>query len=152
MDSKHVCFWLRDQQLGASIADVKETIVMRPITRVFLTPPWIAGIINLRGDVVAVIDLAAFLELGRTTPSAETRIVITHCGGVTAGLLVDRLSEVRVIDPARVQPPPPTIAPEVAELCTGVTTIDDGTPLLLLDLPRLLGSPRLRPSQERLTA
>ncbi len=141
--SKYVCFWLRDQQLGAPIGDVKETIVLRPITRVFLTAPWIAGIINLRGDVVAVIDLAAFLGLGRTEAHADARIVIA-AAGATAGLLVDRLAEVRVVDAGAIQPPPPTIDPHVAELLSGVTTLDGGAPLLLLDLPKLLGSPRLR--------
>ena len=38
-----------------------------PITRVFLTPPWLSGIINLRGDIVAVIDLARFMDLPPVT-------------------------------------------------------------------------------------
>src|SRR5262249_1637412 len=80
-----VSFDVRGQRLGCPIAQVKETIVVRPITRVFLTPAWVAGIINLRGDIVAVLDFAVLLGLGPTLPQPETRIVIVrrraHPGG-----------------------------------------------------------------------
>ncbi|HUH04251.1 MAG TPA: chemotaxis protein CheW, partial [Kofleriaceae bacterium] len=62
--AKLVCFFLAGQEYAAPITEVKETMLLRPITRVFLTPPWLAGIINLRGDVVAVIDLARLLGQG----------------------------------------------------------------------------------------
>src|SRR5688572_23290410 len=111
---KYVCFCLGKQQLGAPIAQVKETIVTRPITKVFLTPRWISGIINLRGDVVAVLDLSAFLGMEPTHVTSETRIVIARAGDPprTAGLLVDKLAEVRWVRPEQVQPAPPTIASE----------------------------------------
>src|SRR5215470_847825 len=108
-----VSFDVRGQRLGCPIAQVKETIVVRPITRVFLTPPWVAGIINLRGDIVAVLDLAVLLGLGPTLPQPETRIVIVRSGAggpreaspsggrsplIVAGVLVDRLTEARTVD------------------------------------------------------
>ena len=136
--SNLVCFELRGQRVGCPIAGVKETIVVRPITRVFLTPPWVSGIINLRGDVVAVLDLAAFLGLGRTVPQPETRIVIVRSGSKVAGLLVDRLD-----------PPPPTLAAELAGLLTGVATLPGGTPLAVLDLAKLFDSERLREFSRR---
>ena len=71
-----VSFQLGDQSLGAPVEQVKETIVLRPITRVFLVPPWLAGIINLRGDVVAVIDLSQFLGLPPARHASDTRILI----------------------------------------------------------------------------
>ena len=52
--TKLVCFYLHGQEYAAAIGVIKETLAMRPITRVFLTPSWLAGIVNLRGDVVAV--------------------------------------------------------------------------------------------------
>src|SRR6185503_19568722 len=104
---KVICFWLAGQQFAADLAHVKETIVLRPITRVFLTPPWVAGIINLRGDVLAVLDLAAFMGLPKTRPGDGTRIVIARtAAGKRAGLLCDRLAEVRTIADDGLQPTP----------------------------------------------
>ena len=146
---KAICFWLSGQQLGVPIEHVKETIVLRPITRLFLTPRWIAGLINLRGDVVAVLDLAGLLGLPASGFTDETRIVITRCAGKTAGLIVDRLAEARSYDRARLEPPPPTLSADAAELITGVATQEGGVPLVLLDLERLLLSERLRPFSRR---
>jgi purine-binding chemotaxis protein CheW len=147
--AKVICFTLAGQDVAIPIGQVKETIVLRPITRVFLTPRWVAGLVNLRGDVVAVLDLAALLDVGRTTPGDDTRIVVAQADGKRAGLLVDRLDESRAIDPARLAPPPPTLSPETAELCAGVVTREDGSPLLVLDMPRLFACERLKPFARR---
>lgn len=149
---KVVCFWLGKQQFAAPIGEVKETIVLRPITRVFLTPRFVAGIINLRGDVVAVLDLSEFLGLGATEIGADTRIVIARAGdgtAKTAGILVDRLAEVRWLDDGELEAPPPTVAPAAAELLAGVKTLEGGAPLCVLDLARLFGSERLRQFQRK---
>jgi purine-binding chemotaxis protein CheW len=148
--SKAICFWLSGQQLGVPIEQVKETIVLRPITRVFLTPRWVAGLINLRGDVVAVLDLAGLLGLPATGLTDETRIVITRHAGKTAGLIVDRLADARAFDRERLEPPPATLGDEAAELVAGVATQEGGVPLVLLDLERLLHSERLKPFSRRI--
>jgi purine-binding chemotaxis protein CheW len=139
-----ICFWLGGQQIAVDMADVKETIVLRPITRVFLTPPCVAGLINLRGDVVAVLNLDALLGLTGGLVGADARIVIVRRDGRSAGLLVDRLAEPRSIDPEAIHPAPPTVAPEAAALLGGVVTLEGGAPLLVLDLPKLFGCDRLR--------
>jgi purine-binding chemotaxis protein CheW len=139
-----VSFDVRGQRLGCPIAQVKETIVVRPMTRVFLTPSWVAGIINLRGDVVAVLDLAVLLGLGPTVPQPGTRIVIVQSGERTAGVLVDRLAEARTVDLDRLEAPPATLAPEVAALLSGIATLADGAPLAILDLDKLFESDRVR--------
>lgn len=144
------------------IAAVKETIAERPLTRLFLVPPFVAGLINLRGEVVAVLDLAALLDLPRPADGgrrAARNIVILRAsllgGGrhaadrPAAGLLVDTLDGVRELADAEVRPPPPTLAPEPAAYLDGVATAarDDGAPqpLLLLAPERVLGSPHLTP-------
>src|SRR5687767_6609044 len=109
-----VCFHVAGRQLGCPIQSVKETLALRPLTRVFLTPPWVAGIMNLRGDVVAVIDLAAFLGLGRTPLTAATRIVLARAGERSAGFLVDRLADPRAVDLAALEVVPATVDPEIA--------------------------------------
>src|SRR5205085_1586047 len=62
---RQVCFHLAGQEFGLPIDEVKETIEPRPITRIFLVPDFIAGLINLRGDVLAVLDLGRVLDCER---------------------------------------------------------------------------------------
>ena len=141
-----VCFWLARQQFAAPIGHVKETIVLRPITPVFLTPPWLAGIINLRGDVVAVMDLPEFFGLGRCEMGKNARIVIAHSGEPErkrVGFLVDRLGEVRTVDVSTLQPSA-MLASEYGSLAQGLYTHDDGAPLTILDVPKIFESERLR--------
>jgi purine-binding chemotaxis protein CheW len=141
--SKLVCFHLHGQEYAADIANVVETLVVRPVTRVFLTPAWLAGIMNLRGDVVAVLDLACLLGMPPTVLTEESRIVLTRHQGRRAGLLVDGLAELRSLDLTRIEPPPATLAPEVAAFLRGIVTVDGGEVVRLLDLPALFESDRL---------
>ncbi|WP_428267532.1 chemotaxis protein CheW [Haliangium sp.] len=149
---KYVCFRLRGQELAVAIEAVKETLAVPPLTRVFLTPPCFAGIINLRGDIVAVLDLAWLLGLGATAVSEATRVVICRGrdrdgdgpGRLEAGVLVDALTELRSFDRAGIAPAPPTLTAAGAGLLAGLATADDGTPLQVLDVDRLLGSEQVR--------
>jgi purine-binding chemotaxis protein CheW len=146
---KLVCFELQGQEYGADITEVKETIPVRPITRVFLTPTWLAGIINLRGDVVAVLDLAQLLGLSATQITDDSRILIAKVGGVVAGVLVDRLAELRTLAVAALRPPPPTLSADGAALLRGIVTLEGGAAVRVLDLPALFESERLRAFQRR---
>lgn len=144
-----MCFHSSGQLCGARIEQVTESIFVRPITRVFLLPPFVAGIINLRGEVVAVLDLAALFGFAPTRVTETTRIVIARVEGRKVGLLVDRLDEVRTVDLARTEPAPVPASSEETALVTGVITLADGVPLVLLDLARLFGCERLRPYQRK---
>jgi purine-binding chemotaxis protein CheW len=141
--AKLVCFEVRGERFGASITSVKETLVLRPITRVFLVPPFVAGLVNLRGDVVAVLDLGVMLGLPEIGVTDDSRIVLVRASGRSAGLLVDRLLEPRSYE--ALADPPATLAPETAALVAGVLTEGGGVPLAVLDVDRLLDDERLRP-------
>jgi purine-binding chemotaxis protein CheW len=166
---KLLCFHVAGQDFGVPIAAVKETIPERPLTRLFLVPLFVAGLINLRGEVVAVLDLATLLGLGDGDgapgdgPRARRRearnIVILRANllaGVrdarnaanrpAAGFFVDRLDGVRDLDEREVQPPPSTLAAEPAGYLDGVARGGEPPrPLLLLAPERVLGSPHLTP-------
>jgi purine-binding chemotaxis protein CheW len=162
---KLLCFHVAGQDFGMPIAAVKETIPERPLTRLFLVPPFVAGLINLRGEVVAVLDLAILLGLRRTSEGgrrAAQNIVILRAsliGGTRdarhaanrpgAGLYVDRLDGVRDLSDDDVRPPPATLAADAAAYLDGVAAARDSDgaprPLLLLAPERVLGSPHLTP-------
>ena len=124
------------------IADVRETLTLRPITRVFLTPPALGGIFSLRGDIVPVIDLAILLGLPATVLGDDSRIVVIERGGKVAGVVVDRLRELRTIDTG-LEPAPPSLQPDVATLLLGVAATQTGT-VRVLDLEAILGCDAMR--------
>jgi purine-binding chemotaxis protein CheW len=142
--SKLVCFFLGGQEYAARIEHMKETLTVRPISRVFLTPPWVAGVLNLRGDIVAVLDLAHMLGMAPTEITDDSRILIALYEGKRAGILVDRMGELRDVDPAGLQPPPPTLPADAAGLMLGVATVEQGAPLRVLDIAAVFESDRLR--------
>jgi purine-binding chemotaxis protein CheW len=121
-----VCFELRGQELALPIASVRETLPIQPITRVVLTPPHLAGVFSLRGDIVPAIDLAVLLGLARTEVHDDSRIVVVDHGEGTAGIVVDRLRDLRTIEQA-LEPPPSNLAPNVAALLLGVAATPTGT-------------------------
>lgn len=147
-----VCFQLRDQELAFPIEAVRETIRMRPITHVFLTPSWLIGIFSLRGEILPAVDIAPWLSMPRTIARDESRLIVLKLdaqntrGGAVA-VLVDGLAELRTLTPDEIAPPPPTLSPEQTALLRGVAATPTGT-VRVLDPAALLQSERLRELRE----
>ncbi len=121
-----VCFELRGQELALPIADVRETLPVPPITRVFLVPACLAGVFSLRGDIVPVIDLGILLGLPATAASDDSKIVVVdHAAGVV-GIVVDKLRDLRTVE-APLDPAPVNLAAEVAALFLGVVATPSGS-------------------------
>jgi purine-binding chemotaxis protein CheW len=137
-----VCFELRAQELALPIACVRETLPVPPITRVFLVPACLAGVFSLRGDIVPVIDLGVLLGLPATQIAADSKIVVVdHAAGV-AGIVVDRLRDLRTVE-AALEPPPVNLAAEVAGLLAGVLATPTGS-VRVLDARAVLTAEPLR--------
>ena len=101
-----ISFEIADQEFCVEVGSVREIRGWTPATPVPHIPPYICGVINLRGAIVPVIDLRARLGLGRTSPTARHVIVVIHHEERVAGLLVDGVQETFQVDAARMQPPP----------------------------------------------
>jgi chemotaxis signal transduction protein len=152
---KLVCFELAGQAFGLPIRAVKETLPMRPLTRVCLVPPVVAGLMNLRGEVVAVLDLAQLVGLPGARDVADPSVVILRVpeswgargqGRAACGLLVDKLLGVRDLDESALREPPPSLEAEAASYLRGVVKMEDSAAALaVLDPDRVLGSERLKP-------
>lgn len=138
-----VCFQLHDQELALPIADVRETLRVPPITRVFLTPEWLLGILSLRGEIVPAIDLALWLGLRPTGIHDPSRLVVLRRGSKVLGVVVDELRELRSIDLEHVSGAPPTLAPEQLRLLAGVASTPTGT-VRILSPEAIFASERLR--------
>jgi purine-binding chemotaxis protein CheW len=137
-----VCFELRRQELAFAIADVRETLPLLPISHVFLTPAWLAGIFSLRGEIVPAIDLGVLLGFPRTVVGDDARIVVIERGAKVAGILAERLCELRTIDETTIEPPPAGLPVEVSAILRGIVATPTGT-VRILDLEALLSSERL---------
>jgi purine-binding chemotaxis protein CheW len=131
-----VCFELRGQELALPIGDVRETLPVQPVTRVFLTPACLAGVFSLRGEIVPAIDLGVLLGLARTEIGDASRIVVVEHAAGSAGIIVDRLRDLRTLD-AALEPPPASLPASIAALLLGIAATPTGT-VRVLDVHAIL--------------
>lgn len=134
-----VSFRLHDEEYAIEITKVKEIILVEGVTRVPQMPAFIEGIINLRGNVIPVLDLRKRFELPGAALSEQSRIVVTRMESRIVGLIVDSVSQVMKIPKSKIQPPPQTIAGLAGEYLVGIGKMDDRM-ILLLDIEKILSS------------
>lgn len=128
---KFLTFFLADEEYGLEILKVQEIIGLLPITRVPRTPPFVKGVVNLRGKVIPVTDLRVKFGMEAAEATAETCVVIVRANGVEVGLVVDRVSEVLDIAAEQIEAPP-AFGPEVdTRYLLGIAKHDGGVKLLL---------------------
>ncbi len=135
-----VCFELRGQELALPIGDVRETLPVQPITHVFLTAPIVAGVFSLRGEIVPALDIGVLFGMPRTEVGDDSRIVVIERAEGTAGLVVDRLRDLRTLD-AALEPPPASLPSSMSTLLLGVAATATGT-VRVLDAGAILGAVR----------
>ncbi|MFO0569297.1 MAG: chemotaxis protein CheW [Polyangiaceae bacterium] len=128
---------------GLPVEHVQEVIGMRPITRVFHAPAALAGVTNLRGEVLPVIELGLLLGGDAELPTSQARIVVVRESSGQkrrAGLRVDELSGLRDL-PKELAPAPSTAGERARAAIRGV--IPEAPPCAVLEVPSLLDSPLL---------
>lgn len=131
-----VLFTLSDDRFGLPVHTVQEIVEVGLIRAVPHAPPFIEGVIELRGTIVPVVDLGRRLGLAPHKESeAERPAIIVEDGPRRVGLLVDRVHHVYHTAKEHVQPPPPgMLVPEWADLVEGI--VRDGKTLILILNPR----------------
>ena len=132
-------FTVDGRSLGVDVARVREVLRPHDLTRVPLAPPPIAGLINIRGEIVTAFDLRE--ALGRPQRENDQRpmnvVVTTEHGNVS--LLVDAVSDVLEVHDDAFEPPPSTLRGAGRELILGAYKLDGGL-LLELDLDAAIGT------------
>ncbi|NPV28229.1 MAG: chemotaxis protein CheW [Firmicutes bacterium] len=132
-----VVFLVGKEEYGLEINQVQEINRLLPITRVPRAPSYIEGVINLRGNVIPVINLHSRLGLGTRTNTARTRIIVAQVQEIPVGLIVDEVLGVLYLSSSAIEPPAlPGVAASTAHLL-GVGK-SEGRLILLLDLASLL--------------
>ena len=129
------------QQFALDIMAVREIRGWSASTPVPHAPSYVMGMINLRGVVLAVVDLSARLGLGACTPDSSSVVVVAHINGVPVGLLVDAVCDIIQVTEDMVQPPPGVGTDEVREFVQGIISTDEGI-VTLLSLDQVLPTER----------
>jgi purine-binding chemotaxis protein CheW len=148
MEAEHqyLSFRLGDETFGLGILAVREIIEYGGMTDVPMMPPCVRGVINLRGAVVPVLDLAARFGRAPATIGRRSCIVIVESGmpleQQVLGLLVDAVHAVLDIDPGQIEPPPSFGAGLRNDFIKGIGKVN-GKFVILVNLESVLNVPEI---------
>ncbi len=123
-DSKKIIelatFYIGDALCGMDILKIQEINKIMQMTKVPQAPDYVLGILNLRGQIVTIIDLGLKLGLGKTDMSQDPRNIIVNSAGGHVGLLVRKISDVVSADMAKRERAPANMRGIQGEYFTGV--------------------------------
>ena len=135
--SQWVTFSLNGEIYGIDVMQVQEVLRMTPIAPVPGAPHFVLGIVNLRGNVVTVVDSRVRFGLMSKEPDEYTRIIIVEAQDVVIGLLVDAVAEVVEVPSKSIETSPSIGGEDRSKYIKGVQTREDSL-LILIDLDLLL--------------
>lgn len=139
MSTRLVTFTLDERLYGVEVSWVQEVLRGLPRTRIPLAPPAMAGLINLRGQVLPAVDLRVQLGLPARVGDDEPMLVVVRVGGEPLALLVDSIGAVVDVEQDQFEPPPDTLAGPVREIVVGAYKLPDRL-LLSLDVDRAVAA------------
>jgi len=139
-DCREVVEFVRAQERYALDAScVREVYPLKEITELPCTPPFVPGVVNVRGQILSVLDLGRFLGMDPGEPDEQGKILIVEGDGIQLGILADAVVGMRAIPVREIQPALPTLTPVCAEHLIGIT----GEQLAVLDVARILSDKRI---------
>jgi purine-binding chemotaxis protein CheW len=136
--SLHVTFRVGSADYALPASHVLHLESFERATHVPGAPPYVAGLVHVRGRVVPVVDLRARFGLPAVPREIDHRIVVVQVGARVAGLLVDSAREVLNIEDTSFEKPPDLIEDQTSGFVTGIATVAKRL-FLLVDLPRIVG-------------
>ncbi len=147
-ENKVVVFRVGKQEYAVPITAVREVDPWTEPTPVPDAPPLVEGVINLRGEVIPIIDLGRLFKVARTTSGAEAKIMVMEVADQQAGFVVDEVTEVHTVSDGAVSPPSPIFRGSAAGLnptpiVSGILKMGDSRLVVLVDAGRILEEARL---------
>ncbi len=136
-EGQFVVFELCNRNYCIGIEKVVEIIRLEPVTELPETPDFIEGIINLRGNVVVVMDLCKKFNMPQAEVSNASRIIIVESKGRKLGFIVDSVSEVLQIAQSDIKPPPAVISESGNKAIKAIALVNDKL-ITVLDIEELL--------------
>lgn len=138
--NEYVTAMVGGQLFGLPIRRVQDVFIPDRLTRVPLAPPEIAGVLNLRGRIVTVIDLSLRLGLKREDNGGPAMAIGVEFRGESYGLLIDSVGEVLKLDNAALERNPINLDPRLASVSSGIFRLD-GQLLMVVEVDRILDIP-----------
>lgn len=132
------CFYLGDTLYGYDIDLVQEVNDQLDLTRVPLAPDYVLGIMNLRGQIITVIDQQKKIGLKSSVITNKSRVLIIKSGSEYIGLLADRIAEVTTCTAKEIAKPPSNVNGVQGRLFKGVVHTKKNELLALLDIDAVL--------------
>jgi purine-binding chemotaxis protein CheW len=132
-------FRLDGDLYGVEVQHVQEVLRSQQLTRVPLAPSAVAGLINLRGQVVTAIELRERLGRPARPEGTDAVVIVVRLDGEAVSLLVDSIADVVDVDAADFEAPPDTLEGQARDLIRGAYKLD-GQLLLALDVHRAVGA------------
>ena len=143
---KYLTFALGNEEFGLEILKVREIIGYVNVTAVPQTPHFVRGVINLRGQVIPVVDLRAKFEMETAEVTEQTCIIVVEIaqsqGAFNTGIVVDRVQEVLDIAEGDIEDAPPFGGAVATDFILGMGKIGDSVKILL-DIDAVLGTTNL---------
>lgn len=134
-----ISFMVGGEEYGIEIHRVKEVIRMPAVTWLPKTPTFVKGIINLRGDVIPIVDLRDKFGLEPMEYTVTNRVIVVDVQGKLVGMVVDSASQVLRIAADQIEPAPPVAGGVPSDLIEGVGKVG-GRLIILLNIEMILSA------------
>lgn len=139
---EYLTFTLGGEEYAIDILRVQEIRAYEKPTAVAKAPPFVKGVINLRGAIVPVVDLRIKFQAGRAEYTPLTVVIILNIAARIVGIVVDSVSDVTSLLPAQLRPAPEFSAAVDTSYIRGLATLD-ARMLIVVDIDRLMLSPEM---------
>jgi purine-binding chemotaxis protein CheW len=136
--SQSILFKMGNEYYGLSISLVREIIKPLPVTRFPKSPPYVEGVVDLRGRILPIINLRSMFGLEPVEETDDTRFVDLQLDGLNVGIIVDAVSEVLSIPQHLIEAAPPIIAGVDGKYLQGIARLNDKL-IMLLDVEEIFG-------------
>ena len=141
MASQLITFQIGEQFLGVDIMAIREIRAWSPSTLLPHVPDYVRGVINLRGNVLPVIDLAARLGWGLTEPTGRHVIIVVRIAEQLHGLIVDAVNDIVTVNDDAMQAPPSMSTDSASAFLKGLVAVEDRM-VMVLSLDNLAAETR----------
>ena len=140
---EYLSFSLGSEEYAVDILKVQEIRGYDAVTAIVNAPPFIKGVINLRGTIVPIVDMRIKFELGEPVYDQFTVVIVLNLAGCRiVGMVVDGVSEVVQLPADAIRPVPPISSVLATDYLTGLVSLDERM-IILLDIERLMSSPEM---------
>ncbi len=139
VDQEYLVFTLGNEEYGIEILKVQEIRGYDRVTRIANSPDFIAGITNLRGVIVPIIDLRIKFQLDSAEINDQTVTIVLNLRDRVVGIVVDGVSDVLSLSTEQIKPAPDFTATLSTQYLLGLGSLDDRM-LILVDIEKLLNS------------